>query len=85
MIGPAADIGGALSLFEEGQRIDGAVLDVSLQGEMAFPVPGVLKKRGIPFVFATGYNASTIPARYAEVPRCEKPVRLAEIVRALFG
>lgn len=44
-----------------------------------------LRARGVPFLFATGYDASVIPARYAGVRRCEKPVEPSQIARALFG
>lgn len=36
--------------------MDGAVLDVNIGGEMVFPVAEQLQRRGVPFVFATGYG-----------------------------
>ena len=85
VIGPAATTDDALDLIEQEGRIDGAVLDLNLQGEMAYTVADALLARGVPFVFATGYDAASIPARYAGVSRCEKPVSPAAITRALFG
>lgn len=85
VIGPAATTDDALDLIERDGRLDGAVLDLNPHGEMAFPVADALLARGVPFVFATGYDAASIPARYAGVTRCEKPVSPAAITRALFG
>ena len=84
VLGPASSVRAALDLLQTAvQGPDGAVLDVNLRGEMAFPVADALHARGVPFVFATGYTADMIPARYASVPCCEKPFEGPEIVRAL--
>ena len=85
IVGPAASVEGALDLIAETERLDGAVIDVNLRGEMAFPVADALLARGVPFVFATGYDKTSIPARYAHVTRCEKPVHPEKIARALFA
>ena len=44
-----------------------------------------LQARQVPFVFATGYGAQAIPARYQHVPRFEKPLDLDQLVRAVIG
>lgn len=85
VIGPAPSIEAALRLVRAAPEMDAALLDVNLRGEMAFPVADALERRGVPFVFATGYDRAVIPARYAHVTRCEKPVHLAGLARALFG
>ena len=55
-------------------------------GEIArTPVADALAARGIPFIFATGYDGITIPPRYADVIRCQKPVDPARLARSLFG
>jgi hypothetical protein len=48
-------------------------------------VADALAARGIPFVFTTGYDARSVPDRFAGVKRCEKPTTPEEISRALFG
>lgn len=53
------------------ESIDAAVLDINLQGEAVFPVADALIERGIPFVFATGYDQSAVPAPYERVRRWE--------------
>ncbi len=36
--------------------IDLAILDLNLSGSLSFPVAEILRKRGIPFMFASGYG-----------------------------
>ena len=82
VVGPAGSVEDALALVREaGGRLDGAVLDVNLRGERVFPVADALAAKGVPFLFATGYDASLIPAHYAKVPRHEKPVDRARLLR----
>ena len=83
VLGPVPDVAAALALLSVGDGVDAAVLDVNLGGTMAWPVADALLARSVAFVFLTGYDAGTIPARYAGVSRCEKPVELAEIAQAL--
>lgn len=83
ILGPVPDVQAALELLAAGGAIDAAVLDVNLGGEMVWPVADALLARGVPFVFATGYDRAAIPARYARVACCEKPVGPDAIARAL--
>jgi CheY-like chemotaxis protein len=85
VIGPAPSVDAALDLLEETEKLDGAVVDINLQGEKAYAVADALLERAIPFVFATGYDQSAISSRYRSIPRCEKPVDASKVVRALFG
>ena len=45
VIGPVASVHGALALLADTPGLDGAVLDVNLQGEMAFPLADALVAR----------------------------------------
>ena len=83
VLGPLDDPDAVLRFIEEEARIDLAVLDINLRGALIYPVAEELRRRRIPFVFATGYDRSAIPAEYRDVPRWEKPFDLAELVRAL--
>ena len=85
VLGPAPSVGSALNLVGTAERIDAAVLDINLRGEMVFPVADALAARGVPFVFATGYDTNVIPARYAGVTCYEKLTDPTRIARALFG
>lgn len=85
VLGPVASVEKALALIAASPQMDGAVLDVNLRYLMVYPVADALRERGVPFVFATGYQKATIPARYADVPHCEKPVGATQVARALFA
>jgi len=82
-VGPARRLEQALALAEQ-ERLDGAVLDINLDGKMVFPVAEVLRRRGIPFVFLTGYgNGAALPREFRSERRLIKPVRLEELKIAL--
>ena len=85
VVGPVGNIPAAMALIEAAVRIDGAVLDINLQGEMVFPLADLLAERGIPYLFATGYDAEAIPLRFSEIRRCEKPLNADQVRRALSG
>ena len=84
VLGPVGNIDDALDLLAETLDIDGAVLDLNLGGEMSYPVADALAERSIPFVFTTGYDKAHIAARFAAVTRCEKPVEISQVVRAIL-
>jgi len=82
--GPVPTVKEALALIQSsGKPVDGALLDVNLDGELVFPVADALMTLNIPFAFTTGYERPVIPERYQHAPRCEKPVDIQAIVRAL--
>lgn len=83
VIGPANSIVDALNLLERELVPDAAVLDVNLGQEKVYPVADALRERGVPFVFATGYDDFVVPDQYAGVPRCEKPVDMHALSRLL--
>jgi CheY-like chemotaxis protein len=76
VVGPVGHLDEALARLADG-GFDVAVIDIGLHGQQAFDVTDWLQREGIPFVFATGYGAETIPLRFAEVIRWEKPYDLA--------
>jgi CheY-like chemotaxis protein len=82
VLGPAATVADALSLLRS-REVEGAILDVNLRGERVYPVADVLRKKQIPFVFASGYGGELEPDIYTDVPRCIKPVDFAVLTRTL--
>jgi DNA-binding LytR/AlgR family response regulator len=84
VIGPVGSVKDALALIaREGERLDGALLDVNLRNDKVYPVADALFAAGVPFVFATGYDAHAVPEAYADVPRCDKPVDRRQLARLL--
>ena len=83
IIGPATRLDQALALART-ETVDAAMLDINLNGEMSWPVANVLKERGIPFVFSTGYDETNIlPAAFRGTPVLNKPYRREDIERSL--
>jgi CheY-like chemotaxis protein len=84
VVGPSASVADALHLIRNCGPLDGAIIDINLQGELAFPVARALSMCHVPFVFATGYDALVIPEPFQNILRCEKPVDFAKVASALF-
>jgi CheY-like chemotaxis protein len=61
-----------------------AILDVNIAGSRSFTVADELARRGIPFVFATGYGRGTIEGQHDGVPTLQKPFLLADL-EAIIG
>ncbi len=84
VLGPAMQLAEGLRLAEAGE-FDAAVLDINLNGGRSFPIADLLKVRGIPFLFATGYGGGeALEGR--EDPVIQKPYqmeRLAEMLTAI--
>lgn len=68
----------ALSAAETG-AFDAAILDVNLGGRHSFPVADLLKARGIPYAFVTGYGNRLIPPEHADAEIVEKPFTAEQI------
>ena len=82
VLGPAPDIEHGLNLAKN-ERLDCAVLDINLHGDLAFSLAGELRKRGTPSIFATGYDQSVLPGAFSDSVRLEKPIHLGELLRAV--
>ena len=76
VMGPVASVAKALDLVQSGLPPHTAGLDIGLGGEKVYPVADALRSCGIPFVFATGYDAWAVPAAYADAPLFQKPLTL---------
>lgn len=84
IVGPAANLAEAESLAREAQ-IDAAVLDVNLAGKPVFPVADILRARGVPHVFASGYGAAGIDPAHKDAPVLQKPFRDSDLAKAVRG
>lgn len=82
VVGPVGDLESALIQVEQCE-FDTAIVDLNLRNEMAYAVADALKQQQIPFVFATGYAQSTIPTRFANVARWEKPFDERQMVAGM--
>ncbi len=82
VVGPAASLDEALVLAGDSE-IDIALLDVNLAGKAIYPVADVLKARGVPFVFASGYGEPNADGPHKAAPTLQKPFRMGDLEQAL--
>ena len=68
----ASRVPAALSMAE-GEEIDAAILDVNVAGREVFPVADELRRRGVPFMFASGYGDRGVPGEFSGYPMLQKP------------
>lgn len=64
-------------------NIDFAMLDLNLNGQLSYAIADVLRLRGLPFIFATGYGAKILVPPYAGTPTLQKPFHLDDLRRIL--
>jgi two-component sensor histidine kinase len=81
-LGPCIDMDEAMATMRR-NRIDGAVLDVNLGGELVFPLAKVLADLAIPLVFLTGYEKSIVADGFEAFPVLQKPIAADELRTAL--
>src|ERR1700753_3514054 len=64
----AAEGGGVSGALRLAQSVecDLAILDVNVNGKVISPVADLLAARNRPFIFATGYGSSGLPAEYRD-------------------
>jgi CheY-like chemotaxis protein len=85
VVGPAGWLQRGLELAQA-EPLDGAVLDINLHGEMSFAIAEVLRARGVPFVFVTGYeDRGIVPMAYRSAPRLDKPVADEHLIGAMVA
>ena len=82
VLGPFTTLAGTLDAVTH-ERIDLALLDINLGGEMIFPVADELLARKVPFIFLSGYSSGAVPESYRGFPRLEKPYDPARLMGAL--
>jgi len=64
------------------EHCDVAVVDLDLQGVMAYPALDELMRRGIPYVLATGSGPLDIPGKYL-APMVRKPYSAHQLASAI--
>ena len=84
VLGPAATVAMALSLLEDGEMPDVALLDLNLRGETVVPVAEVLRESGVPIVLASAYDhAASMADVLAGAPNVGKPAQERHLLAAL--
>jgi len=82
-------VAGTAMLFDDAfelaasQPFDVALLDISLNGELSYPVAEALLERNQKFVFVTGHVMETLPAPFQGTPVLHKPFGLRDLQNVL--
>jgi DNA-binding response OmpR family regulator len=82
VVGPCTRIQAAMAVARE-RSIDFAVLDINVAGTPSFPVADILRQRGIPFVFASGYGFEGLVDGYRNETALRKPYVVEELRGAI--
>jgi len=82
VLGPAPSISSARSLANA-LRPDCVLLDINLDGELAFELARELHVRGMRSVFTTGYDASFVPQHLRHTVCLQKPVDATALLRSI--
>lgn len=83
------DIAGVVGRLDEAistarsADIDLAVVDLNLNGQRTDAVAEILYRRGVPFVFATGYGPAGVRADWTHAPVLQKPFQPRELQQAI--
>ena len=72
MVGSAGKLSDAVDLARTAQA-DVALLDLDLKGTLAYPAADVLRGRGVPLVFTSGYGSGALIQRFQDCPILDKP------------
>ena len=70
--GPVATVDDALRIIEE-KELDGALVDANLRGRPVDDIAAALTRKGVPFVFVTGYGPEALPSSFARARVLKKP------------
>src|ERR1700759_2951456 len=82
VVGPCPDLEEAIGI-EPRAQIDVAVRDIDIEGRPVYGVADELQRRGIPFIFASGYDKSRTPERLSKAISLEKPFDNDALLEAL--
>ncbi|HEX4972333.1 MAG TPA: HWE histidine kinase domain-containing protein [Steroidobacteraceae bacterium] len=83
VVGPFSSVENAMQAAGHSD-LDAAILDIDLGGRGIWPVAQVLRDRGIPVVFATGFSGSDLrPEEFRQVPTVRKPLHSEQLVATL--
>ena len=67
----------------EAERFDLAILDLNIRGEVSLPVADCARNKGVPIIFATGYELEDEMLERYDARRVGKPYSRAHISAAI--
>lgn len=65
------------------EQYDLAILDINLQGTNVQPVAEIVRSRGLPFLFMSGYGSGGLPDGFEGTPVLAKPCSIELLGRTI--
>lgn len=82
VVAEAGNVLEGMSLAEN-TEFDLAVLNINVRGRNVLPVAQAIEKRGLPFLFVSGYKRTDLPALFGDRLLVEKPVEISKLKAAI--
>jgi CheY-like chemotaxis protein len=82
VVAEAGSVSEGTSLAEVSE-FDLAILDVNLWGLNVLPVAQAIEKRGLPFLFVSGYKRADLPAPFRDRLLVKKPIEISKLKAAI--
>jgi DNA-binding response OmpR family regulator len=82
IMGPVANVRRGREMVRQ-QRPDIALLDINLNGHLAFDLAHEFENDGIRTIFTTGYDTAFLPESLRDSPCLQKPVNLNALLRLI--
>lgn len=83
VVGPFGRISQALEAVES-RDLQGAILDLNLNGELSFPVIDALRARGVPLIICSGYaELPELKSKLSGLPLLAKPWSPQKLARLM--
>ena len=83
VVGPALSVEEALALLQDETRIDIGFLDINLRGQLVFPVADILRARGVPILYASGYGGTRARDADRDCIVLQKPYLAQDLAQAI--
>jgi DNA-binding response OmpR family regulator len=80
VVGTANRVDRGMEIAQNGD-IDMAILDINVRGVLSFPIAEVLRDRGVPVIFASGYGQLGLIAAFRGAHILTKPFDIIGLAR----
>jgi CheY-like chemotaxis protein len=78
VVAEASDIVTGQTLAETA-IFDLAILDINIAGDIITPIAEIIDRRGLPFIFVSGYGPQCRPEAFRERPALPKPLQISKL------
>ena len=62
-------------------EVDMAILDINVRGVLSFPIAGILRDRGVPVIFSSGYGQRGLISEFRGAHLLTKPFDLGSLAQ----